>query len=517
MLSPDIDETPAPRRAAARTTRSAWRAPRPPASAAAPGAYVLAADTVVAAGRRILPKAETEAEARACLDLLSGRRHRVMTAVVLVDAEGARARAAERERGRLRPADRGPDATPISPAANGAARPAATPSRARPRASSASSRAATPTSSGCRCSRPRSCCAAPAGRCRDARASSPPRSPGEVRVAVAEGDDAARLRDLAARRAGRRRRPASRPRHRARARDGGGVRRARRRRGLPARQRGRRGRTEGDSLAVRVTRAAQGGKGPRLTADAEAVPARSACPAAARAGRGRAGSRCAIRTRRCWSDDAALVAALRPVAAATGVAGRRQPSMTAIADAVEALARAVRRLLDRRRGLHIHPTPALVAIDVDAGRRDGRAAAQGRGAARGQPGRAARAGARRSGCATCPARSWSISPACPSASARTLGPALAAALAADPLRPRLLGFTALGLAEIVRPRVHPPLHELLAGPHAAGLAALRRIAAEAAAAAAPRVPAARVACGGRGAGARSGGAGRPCAPRPGGP
>jgi len=59
-----------------------------------------------------------------------------------------------------------------------------------------------------------------------------------------------------------------------------------------------------------------------------------------------------------------------------------------------------------------------------------------------------------------------------------LGPAIAEALASDPLEPRFLGFTALGLAEIVRPRVHPPLHELLAGPHAAGLAALRRIAAE---------------------------------------
>jgi hypothetical protein len=49
------------------------------------------------------------------------------------------------------------------------------------------------------------------------------------------------------------------------------------------------------------------------------------------------------------------------------------------------------------------------------------------------------------------------------------------------LRPRFLGFTALGLAEILRPRIHPPLHELLAGPHAAGLAALRRAAAEIAA------------------------------------
>jgi hypothetical protein len=57
-----------------------------------------------------------------------------------------------------------------------------------------------------------------------------------------------------------------------------------------------------------------------------------------------------------------------------------------------------------------------------------------------------------------------------------IGPALAAALASDPLRPRFLGFTALGLAEIRRPRVRPPLHELLAGPLASGLAALRAIA-----------------------------------------
>ena len=46
-------------------------------AAASPG------EVRVAAGRRILPKAETEAEARACLELLSGRRHRVLTAVAL--------------------------------------------------------------------------------------------------------------------------------------------------------------------------------------------------------------------------------------------------------------------------------------------------------------------------------------------------------------------------------------------------------------------------------------------------
>jgi septum formation protein len=59
-------------------------------AAASPGAFILAADTVVACGRRILPKAETEAQARACLALLSGRRHRVLTAVVLVAPDGRR-------------------------------------------------------------------------------------------------------------------------------------------------------------------------------------------------------------------------------------------------------------------------------------------------------------------------------------------------------------------------------------------------------------------------------------------
>jgi nucleoside triphosphate pyrophosphatase len=48
------------------------------------GAYVLAADTVVAVGRRILPKAELLDEAAQCLRLLSGRNHRVHTAICLV-------------------------------------------------------------------------------------------------------------------------------------------------------------------------------------------------------------------------------------------------------------------------------------------------------------------------------------------------------------------------------------------------------------------------------------------------
>jgi septum formation protein len=47
-------------------------------------AFILAADTVVALGRRILPKARDDSEVRACLKLLSGRRHQVITAVALV-------------------------------------------------------------------------------------------------------------------------------------------------------------------------------------------------------------------------------------------------------------------------------------------------------------------------------------------------------------------------------------------------------------------------------------------------
>lgn len=58
-------------------------------AAATVGAFVLSADTVVAVGRRILPKAEDDAQVRACLGLLSGRRHHVITAVALVTPDGA--------------------------------------------------------------------------------------------------------------------------------------------------------------------------------------------------------------------------------------------------------------------------------------------------------------------------------------------------------------------------------------------------------------------------------------------
>ncbi len=73
----DIDETPGrdelPRLVAQRLAVEKAQA----AAALHPNTVILAADTVVACGRRLLPKAETEAEARTCLALLSGRRHRV--------------------------------------------------------------------------------------------------------------------------------------------------------------------------------------------------------------------------------------------------------------------------------------------------------------------------------------------------------------------------------------------------------------------------------------------------------
>lgn len=91
-VPPDIDETPAkgelPRPHAARLAGAKAEAV---AAQLDPGAgYVLAADTVVACGRRILPKTETETQARRCLDLLSGRRHRVHGAVCVLAPDGRR-------------------------------------------------------------------------------------------------------------------------------------------------------------------------------------------------------------------------------------------------------------------------------------------------------------------------------------------------------------------------------------------------------------------------------------------
>jgi septum formation protein len=90
ILSPAIDETPLqaerPRDYALRIAvakRDAMLARLGPS-----GQFVLAADTVVACGRRILPKTEDRIEAERCLQLLSGRRHRVYTGVAVSAPDG---------------------------------------------------------------------------------------------------------------------------------------------------------------------------------------------------------------------------------------------------------------------------------------------------------------------------------------------------------------------------------------------------------------------------------------------
>jgi len=84
----DIDETPRKGEPPARYAERMAATKAALVAARRPGRAVLGADTVVAAGRRILPKAEDQREARACLRLLSGRRHRVHSAITLIDPAG---------------------------------------------------------------------------------------------------------------------------------------------------------------------------------------------------------------------------------------------------------------------------------------------------------------------------------------------------------------------------------------------------------------------------------------------
>jgi septum formation protein len=86
VVPADIDETPLKGELPLPYARRVAAAKA--AAVAEAGALTLAADVVVAAGRRILPKAESEDEARFCLALLSGRRHRVHCAVTLIDGGG---------------------------------------------------------------------------------------------------------------------------------------------------------------------------------------------------------------------------------------------------------------------------------------------------------------------------------------------------------------------------------------------------------------------------------------------
>lgn len=89
IVPADIDETPLkneiPKLYAVRMAKEKAAA----VAARYPGRAVLAADTVVACGRRILPKAETRLQAAQCLDALSGRRHHVRGGICLIRPDGS--------------------------------------------------------------------------------------------------------------------------------------------------------------------------------------------------------------------------------------------------------------------------------------------------------------------------------------------------------------------------------------------------------------------------------------------
>lgn len=240
---------------------------------------------------------------------------------------------------------------------------------------------------------------------------------------------------------------------------------------LPYRAGGK-GVTPGERVVVRITRAAQGGKGPRLAREAITPPegplrrlAEGPSPLALLLERHDPG--------RIVTDDPALIASLPPT-----WRGRAELCESAFD---EALAEEIAALYEPSQLLpggamaHVHPTPALTAIDIDW--------------AGGSPGGSNERGAEkeaqlRLNRALLPALARLIrlrnlggailidAAGLKSRARAALGPALAASLAADPLKPKFLGFTALGLAEIVRPRLYAPLHERLEGPHAAALAGL---------------------------------------------
>jgi Ribonuclease G/E len=239
---------------------------------------------------------------------------------------------------------------------------------------------------------------------------------------------------------------------------------------------GAKGLTEGALVPVRITRAAQGGKGPRLSGrvdrDENGLSDRE--PGLLRRGTDPLRELAARYLEAdVLVDDPALAASLR---ADLGDRLIRVPQAfdDVIETELESLASS-EVTLDSGVRLSVYPTPALVAIDVDGG-----AALAGRHAAVRRhlelnasllPELARQIRLRN--------LSGAIMVDLAGMKARqraALGPALAASLAGDPLRPRFLGFTALGLAEISRPRVRAPLHEALSGPLASGLAALRAIA-----------------------------------------
>jgi len=239
--------------------------------------------------------------------------------------------------------------------------------------------------------------------------------------------------------------------------------------------------TEGTFLPLRVTRAAQGGKGPRLsgTGMPRDLP-RDGPPRLLRRGPDAALRLAAAHPAApLLSDHPAEAARLR---ANLGAARVRLLAHPAFDEAVEAefdLLALPEVPLPGGGRLLIHPTPALTALDVDTGAAAGRDSGAHRAVNAAALAEAARqirlrhlAGPILLDLAGGTAKSRAF-----------LLPALRQAAGADPLL-RVVGLTGLGLMEMVRTRIHPPLHEVLGQPPSPlthGLAALRRAAREAAA------------------------------------
>lgn len=227
----------------------------------------------------------------------------------------------------------------------------------------------------------------------------------------------------------------------------------------------------GALVAVRVTRAAQASKGPRVALAYDPVPAGPLGLVAP--GPGALTRLAALHpAARITVDDPAL-AATHAAALGKRLTVARDAWDESVAGQTEALAEPVCALPGGGR-MSIQPTAALVAIDLDlaAGSlASGRKTASHLAAnAAFLPELALQIRLRNLGGAIVVDLAG-LSPRRRVA----LGPGLEAALADDPLCPRFLGFSALGLAEILRPRVHRPLHELLGTAHAEALAALRSL------------------------------------------
>jgi len=234
---------------------------------------------------------------------------------------------------------------------------------------------------------------------------------------------------------------------------------------------GGKGRSEGEWLRVAVTRAAQGGKGPRL--GLRPGPAEGPLRLLARGPDAPLRLAAQHPDAMLHTDSPACAARLRGALPAGRVALSTSPAFgEEVEEAFAALA-APEVALPGGGRLTIHPTPALVAIDIDAG-----GAAGGRDAAahRALNARALEEAARQirlrhlAGAILIDMAGLSVT------RRKDLLPGFLEAARRDPLL-RVVGLTGLGLLELQRRRVHMPLHEVLGlppTPLSRGLAALRR-------------------------------------------